>query len=232
MRLIPTTATKAAAIKAEAKLLKRSNNLSHSAALDLAAKNHGYLHWHHVTVCLNTKSPETPTESAPPIPAPSAKELINAAMSGDLATVKRAIASGTDLNYMDDSDGWTPLRAAAIRGHADVCRALIEAHVDVNTQSRRGLYTPLMSAALARSREICEMLIHAGADVTLKDDTQWTALSWAVHKGDVPITRMLIQAGSDLSIRDHRGRTLTQIADIEYHPDLKEIAALLAGGAA
>jgi hypothetical protein len=52
MNNIPTTATVAEKLKRLAKTRRKSTGTSLAVALDAVAKEHGYEHWKHVTVCL------------------------------------------------------------------------------------------------------------------------------------------------------------------------------------
>lgn len=52
MELIPTTATAADKLKRKAKTLRKTTQTSLAAALDAVARQHGYAHWKHVTVCV------------------------------------------------------------------------------------------------------------------------------------------------------------------------------------
>ena len=47
MKMIPTTGADLEKIKARAKVLKRQRNIKHREALELAAREAKYLHWHH-----------------------------------------------------------------------------------------------------------------------------------------------------------------------------------------
>lgn len=51
MEFIPTTATAADKIKRLAKTLRKTTKTSLAVALDTVAKQHGYQHWKHVTLC-------------------------------------------------------------------------------------------------------------------------------------------------------------------------------------
>lgn len=50
MKLIPTTGADLEKLKSRAKQLKRNKHIKHSEALELAARQAGYQHWHHVTL--------------------------------------------------------------------------------------------------------------------------------------------------------------------------------------
>lgn len=51
MKFIPTTPADLEKLKGRAKLLKRKHNLKHRDALEHAAREAGYLHWHHAVQC-------------------------------------------------------------------------------------------------------------------------------------------------------------------------------------
>ena len=52
MEFISTTATAAEKLKRLAKTLRKTSGTSLAVALDTIAKQHGYVHWKHVTVCV------------------------------------------------------------------------------------------------------------------------------------------------------------------------------------
>lgn len=51
MKFIPTTVADVEKLKSRAKVLKRKFRIKHREALEKAAREAGYLHWHHVTLC-------------------------------------------------------------------------------------------------------------------------------------------------------------------------------------
>ncbi len=51
MKFIPTTVADVEKLKSRAKVLKRKFKIKHREALEKAAREAGYLHWHHVTLC-------------------------------------------------------------------------------------------------------------------------------------------------------------------------------------
>src|SRR5688572_25930152 len=51
MRHISTSLEKVEQLKKEAKRLQRARGGKRTQLLDLVARQHGYLHWHHVTLC-------------------------------------------------------------------------------------------------------------------------------------------------------------------------------------
>jgi len=110
-------------------------------------------------------APAAPAESAEAAVPPGAG-LHEAAVTGNLAAVRRHIAAGSDLNAPDPTGGSTPLIIAATFGRTDVARALIDAGADVNRRNSEGS-TALLSAALFCRTEIVEALLAAGADRTI-----------------------------------------------------------------
>jgi hypothetical protein len=58
MRHIATSADQVDTIKKLAKRLQRNGGGKHADLLDRVARQHGYLHWHHVTLCAKTSAAE------------------------------------------------------------------------------------------------------------------------------------------------------------------------------
>jgi len=56
MKFIPTTVADLEKLKARAKILKRKQSIKHRLALDRAAQEAKYLHWHHATLCQRQSS--------------------------------------------------------------------------------------------------------------------------------------------------------------------------------
>jgi len=127
------------------------------------------------------------------------------------------------------------LSEAAEKGNTNVVKLLIAAHANLHT-------TALMSATLSQCPEVVELLIAAKANPNLKDDDGWTALMFAIHRGELPskrppfevtlaIVRMLIAAGAEQALRSDDGWTVgNQILGIsdDFTQDQKDtlLAAL------
>lgn len=91
----------------------------------------------------------------------STADLHRAAHEGDLATVKRLVASGADVNARDELES-TPLHYATNQYHADVMKFLLETGADVNAQ-QNGDFTALHHAVVANGPEIARILLEHGA---------------------------------------------------------------------
>lgn len=60
-------------------------------------------------------------------------ELVDATLRSDYAAMKKAIASGGDLNEF--AGGMTPLLSAVFRGDTDAVRLLLESGADPNVRT-------------------------------------------------------------------------------------------------
>ena len=97
------------------------------------------------------------------------QKLIDAAVVGDVAKVKKLIAEGADVNAKDNF-GQTVLMWAACRGHIEIAKLLIESGADVNAKDSTG-DTALIFAASEGHLETVKILIESGADVNAKNMT-------------------------------------------------------------
>lgn len=118
MEFISTTATATEKLKRLAKTLRKTTGTSLAVALDAVAKQHGYEHWKHVTVCLD----QTVSASrSKPLPE-SLKDLLGRAATRKPASVdsQKAFAQGfvfaldvkdaeelsLTSEYAECDDGW------------------------------------------------------------------------------------------------------------------------------
>ena len=118
MEFISTTATAAEKLKRLAKTLRKSTNTSLAVALDAVAKQHGYEHWKHVTVCLEQTASASRSKPLPD----SLKDLLDRAAARHPASVEsqKAFAQGfvfamdvrdaeelsLTSEYAECDDGW------------------------------------------------------------------------------------------------------------------------------
>ena len=112
------------------------------------------------------------------LPKPPAMSLIDVSAAGDLESVKKHIAAGTDVNQLDpdeQGDKDSCLGVAAAFGHKNVVLALIEAGADIGYGNKNGS-TPIHIAAFFCYPEITQTLIEKGADKNVLDNEGGTAL--------------------------------------------------------
>jgi hypothetical protein len=118
MEFISTTATAAEKLKRLAKTLRKTTRTSLAVALDAVAKQHGYEHWKHVTVCIEQTANVSLSE---PLPE-SLKGLLDRAATRNPASsdsqkafaqgfvfamdVKDAEQLSLTSEYAECDDGW------------------------------------------------------------------------------------------------------------------------------
>lgn len=103
--------------------------------------------------------------------------------------------------------------------------------VPIEVRPRAGLYgiTELMMAALEADIPTAKRLIEAGADVNETDDSQSTALMWAVHSGNIDIVNFLIAEGAIIGAKAYQGATALILAISGQH-EASAVALINAGG--
>ena len=163
--------------------------------------------------------PEPPTAKAPDI------SIWDAAMSGNIEAVKKAIADGADVNVKDKLGG-ASLHYAANNGRKEIVELLIAKGADVNAKDEFS-QTPLHDAALRGHKEIAELLIANGADVNAKDAWRsghidgWTPLHAAAGNGNKETAELLIAKGADVNAKMEDGDTPLDLA--EGHPETADL---------
>ena len=164
-------------------------------------------------------------------------EWLNAARSGNLATIDRMIKNGMDLNVKDMITGDTALIIAAQNENPKMVERIIKG----NTSEVRGMVierknsgrklsdqsisrwmdrvftnvnardnngnTALMDAAADGYENIVRLLIDNNADVNAKDKGGYTALMMAAAAGCENIVRLLIDNHADVNARNKCGYT-------------------------
>ncbi len=95
------------------------------------------------------------------------KLMFRAAKRGDQAAVRTLVSAVPALVNARETDGSTPLNAAAWKGDAGMVSTLLNLGADVMARSTNDHYgdTPLHAAAHGNQREIVALLIGAGADI-------------------------------------------------------------------
>ncbi|MFO7900483.1 MAG: ankyrin repeat domain-containing protein, partial [Planctomycetota bacterium] len=180
----------------------------------------------------------------------SARAIVEAAVAGDAAGVRKLLRSNSRLVYARDTAHATPLYHAASAGHLDVVRALLEhgAHVDARLKDED--LTPVHAAARSGNRTVFDAVRDAGGradtpglleqaarsgspeivaavfphhDTAARED----ALRAAARLGRVRAARRLAELGVPLTIRSRvyhgflRG-TLLHSAAAAGHPPMIE----------
>ena len=161
-----------------------------------------------------------------------AKQLIDAAKSGDIAGVQAELDKGVDVNAKREG-GSTPLHGAAEGGHGEIVELLIVAGADLHARTvpmlGGGGWTPLHSAARQGHREIVELLIANGSDVNSRDSSGKSSLHDAVLEGHKEIVELLIIKGADLNTENGYYGTPLHVAAGIGHEEIVEL--LIANGA-
>ena len=207
-------------VVAEAELRRRGCEVSEKGVRDLIIKDEWLVKPHNKMAELLPLYIET--KCAPQ------QALYAAAVGDDVASMRRLIAEGADINETcDDAYCTTALVYAALVGSVEcVCLALEEGADPDVTIKQGGLvgYTAAMCAAQAGSVECLQVLIEAGCDLWIEGDHGSTALGVAAF-GHSGCMQLLLDAGADpTATYGSSNRTLLMLAAYYGDPECLRIA--------
>jgi ankyrin repeat protein len=139
--------------------------------------------------------------------------------AGDMATVRRLVQEGADVN-VPLGDGATALHWAAHLDDRESADLLIRAGARVNASSDLGI-TPLWIASTNGSAPMIERLLEAGADANAGSRAGVTPLMQAARVGSVEAISLLIAHKADVNRREHAdGQTALMWAVSHGHADV------------
>ena len=156
-------------------------------------------------------------------------DVADAAMRGDRAAVRAALARKADVNVAQ-ADGTTALHWAVEQDDAEMADVLLRAGARVAARTREGV-TPLQLAAINGSTAMIDRLLKAGADPNgaLRPAGD-TALMMAARTGTAAAIRVLAEAGANVNAKESWGGTTPlHWAVSEGHSEAA--TALIAAGA-
>jgi ankyrin repeat protein len=112
--------------------------------------------------------------------------LMLAVLKSNAEIVELLLAAGAEVNH----DGWTPLAYAAFEGHVNLLERLIEKGADVNALVPNKS-NALMLAARNGHIEVVRRLLKLDVNVDQKNDSGFTAESWALSNGNTDIAELI-----------------------------------------
>jgi ankyrin repeat protein len=121
-----------------------------------------------------------------------------AAEQGRIESVRKAIASGTDVNAADPATTLTALHLAAYSGHSDIAKLLLEHDAVVGGRNAKSL-TPLHMAAYNGHSDVVTLLLEHDAKVDCRDDEGKTPLIHACTGPFAKTIEILLDAGAELN---------------------------------
>ena len=153
--------------------------------------------------------------------------LVKAAMLGDAAGVRAALADGADINGPAPAGG-TALTAAALHGHVEIMDALLAAGAGVAATDQSGA-SALMIASSQGLDAVAERLIARGADPREKDTGGTTPLMAAASAGRTATVKLLLAKGAEIDAVNTDRATALMAAAFGAHAETA--AVLIAAGA-
>ena len=128
---------------------------------------------------------------------PPEAPVADAAMKGDLETVRGLLRQGADVNGAQ-GDGMTALHWAAERAQLEMVEVLLYAGGRVDAVTRIGQYTPLHLASKAGNELVTRRLLEEGANVQAKTfPAGTTPIHLAAASGQTDVLEALIEHGAD-----------------------------------
>ncbi|MCB0593921.1 MAG: ankyrin repeat domain-containing protein [Phaeodactylibacter sp.] len=136
------------------------------------------------------------------------KRLFESIRQGKPELADSCLRAGARLEARD-SEGATPLIAAANTGNTKLASLLLEQGADVQAR-RKGYYgsTALMEIATANDTAMARLLLASGADVHRRDTFGDPAINWAAYYGHISFTRLLLEQGADWQVASRHGTAL------------------------
>ena len=154
--------------------------------------------------------------------------IVDAAMNGDLKTVRTLVRQAVDVNATQP-DGMTALHWAVERHDLPMMNALLEAGAKHDLTNRTGA-SPLYLAATNGDAAAIARLLAAGADANAPLTAEGeSVLMLASQTGNAEAVKLLLERGANPNTQQLRGQTALMWAAAEGHAEVVKL--LLAHGA-
>jgi ankyrin repeat protein len=134
-----------------------------------------------------------------PIPPVYDTPLQVAASYGSVHVAQALLRAKADVN--DNRNGFTPLSAAADRGHVELVRLLADAKAVLDVVDKTAM-APLSNAAYHGFADIVSLLLERKAKVHTVDEEGKTPLDHALENWDASTVRLLLEARADVNFAD------------------------------
>jgi len=155
------------------------------------------------------------------------QEYLNAALSGDIATLTRVIREKqVDLN-VTDGFGHTALINAAWKDRADVVELLLKKRVSLNCRNHDG-QTAMDKAAYWGFTKILQLLVDAGSKIDVVNNNGETPLHRAAMWGHDAAVKLLLEANANPDMYKNQ-RRWTPLHFAAKHGKSAVVLALLEG---
>jgi uncharacterized protein len=119
--------------------------------------------------------------------------LTQAVIRDDIATVKRLLAQGEEINRTNRF-GFTPLMLATVRGNQEIVAALLAEGANINFRGAAGLNA--LGLAGSRDPGVMKLLLQAKPEIGIRDDEGLTPIMNAALAGKSDNVQMLQSAGA------------------------------------
>ena len=160
------------------------------------------------------------TVAAPEAPIAS---VADAAMGGDVVTLRALLEQGSDVNARF-GDGMTGLHWAARKGNAAIAEVLIGAGADLKATTRIGAHTPLHVASAAGRASVVKGLLLAGANANAMTTTGASPLHFAAASGSALAVAALVEHGAKVNAAEpHWGQTALMFAAAAGRTEVVEV---------
>lgn len=148
-------------------------------------------------------------------------QMLHAATTGDINTLRAMIDSGSPVNTADNT-GLTPLMAAAYAGMTNALELLLDSGAEIDAADSSG-YTALMFACNEGRRECAQLLIDRGANIHRRDKELSTPIMFAAQHAHNEIVRLLLSKGADPEVKGAHGLSAIGFARQNRHSETERI---------